>query len=243
MYGDGHRQRFRDEVRSFRHGHLLRARARARSRSRARPARSSPTARAHLHELLLGDVHAHGHRHRHAHDHRHLRRGLERNPCLEQWHLRAHGDSTPTTTGVTCVPGSVAVGQGRRLRRRSPTTVPGRSPILPAQSPSRARARQAFTTPGRDLHARLRRHALTFTSSCSATYTPTAIGTGTHTITGTYDEASSATHSSSSGTFALTVTQPHDHDSSRPAHLASPSSRAALHGDRHRQRLRRQVRS
>ena len=109
----------------------------------------------------------------------------------------------PTSTAVTCVPGSVAVGQGSVCTRPSPDKVRARSPIprgrdLLELGLGRILEPDATCTLVSD------GSALTFTSSCSATYTPSARSARTRSRD--YDEASSATHASSNGTFALAVT-------------------------------------
>src|SRR2546428_370280 len=107
--------------------------------------------------------------------------------------------AAPTSTVVSCVPGSVTVNSGSVCT--ATVTDTSASPSTPTGSVSFASDGTGTFSP---------ETSCTFLTGAVApasgvvTYTPTVVGTGTHTITGTYSPTSN--HLASSGQFALTVT-------------------------------------
>jgi YVTN family beta-propeller protein len=108
--------------------------------------------------------------------------------------------SDPTTTGVFCSPGSVAIGQATSCTvfvtdtASSPT--PPTGVVTVASDTSGGSFSSSSCTLGPD--------ATIGQSSCAFSYTPGQAGSGTQTITGNY--GGDGSHAASSGQAALTVT-------------------------------------
>ena len=107
--------------------------------------------------------------------------------------------AAPTSTVVSCVPGSVTVNSGSVCT--ATVTDTSASPSTPTGSVSFASDGTGTFSPGTSCNLLA---GAAGTASCAVTYTPTVVGTGTHSITGTYSPTSN--HLASSGQFALTVT-------------------------------------
>src|SRR3989475_462855 len=107
--------------------------------------------------------------------------------------------AAPTSTVVSCVPGSVTVNSGSVCT--ATVTDTSASPSTPTGSVSFASDGTGTFSPGTSCNLLA---GAAGTASCAVTYTPTVVGTGTHSITGTFVPTSN--HLASSGQFALTVT-------------------------------------
>jgi YVTN family beta-propeller protein len=116
------------------------------------------------------------------------------NSCCSQVTVLATAP-LPTTTSISCNPGSVAVNQAAQCT----------ATVMDTTSPA---GTVSFSSSGSGTFSAAS-CTLTSTSSsagsCSVFYTPNPGSEGTHVITGTYNGDS--THSGSSGTFSLTVTK------------------------------------
>src|SRR2546429_6413073 len=107
--------------------------------------------------------------------------------------------AAPTSTVVSCVPGSVTVNSGSVCT--ATVTDTSASPSTPTGSVSFASDGTGTFSPGTSCNLLA---GAAGTASCAVTCTATVVGTGTPSITGTFVPTSN--HVASSGQFTLTVT-------------------------------------
>src|SRR2546422_338738 len=106
--------------------------------------------------------------------------------------------AAPTSTVVSCVPGSVTVNSGSVCT--ATVTDTSASPSTPTGSVSFASDGTGTFSPGTSCNLLA---GAAGTASCAVTYTPTVVGTGTHSITGTF--VPNSNHATINVVFFLSV--------------------------------------